>query len=520
MPHTRALSLMVLVFTLLGSNALSFAQGARGSIRPSHLVVKVTSYFERNSEAKLEGSGFLFTRDGLLFVLTSDHVVVPTNAPAVHVIENERDDKAEAVFLQANWAYGLALLGVKTERGRSFTDSAYPRFDDLFTYLPIDRADYRYKAMGFPAGSSTLKSIDAHRSQNQSPAGTVLALKSVYGIESMAAEFGMSGGPVFVGDDTFFGLLSHVTLGEVSRTFMIPRWEAIHWVQNPVPGPFSRTPEDIQAQLFSRVPIEAILHTETKTRIERREGRFYVSREDSSNEIPSPALHQDSSLFRLLTEMKRRGEPEVVVHGFGGGARAQPIVADRNLSLQQFAGLLLRTDVSVHMNGSLPPSVQPNDANFSNSRITVPTTRTQETRVEFFFERIGASASYRLTKRVGGRRGRTVEGRSMQTVLSIGVRAGRRVSDVVVWNGGPSKTEERVPEALGSFEYWMHVKMWCSKDFGGTLQVVDVPAGRFQTCAFNRGANRVYLGPVPVEGIVKIEALDGSFTQELVEASY
>ncbi len=206
-------------------------------------AVKVTSAPCSTQSPKYEGSGLLFTQNGELFVLTSEHVIIHDKSPLIC----HQADNAKLSLLTADVAAGLALLKLEAPTAEMRSRAAVLKFDDSFSPKKL-------AALGFPAGSADLVSLtEGSLLSASSHRALIPSLKNMIEAAGMPVEFGMSGGLLLGFDGNHWqwqGLLSHQVLpkeagsrtqvkvldsGLMSSandlTLAIPAKDAINWLQ-------------------------------------------------------------------------------------------------------------------------------------------------------------------------------------------------------------------------------------------------------------------------------------------------
>lgn len=261
-----------------------FACAARADWRkhPESLVVKVYSCFSKNSEDCLEGSGILVRvpqysgHVDFLGVLTSEHVVLPSNEGVYHRVVDAKGRSSEAFYFESNWEGGVALMSVGHEG--AFTKDRKKDFP-LLSEIPFP--DLKTKksliALGFPAGSHSLVRSAKGENLGVFNQGVILGDWSVIETRGLSTEFGMSGGPVFTEDGELYGIMSHVNFDADPKTYLVPIQSAVAWGTQPWPGEFYRTVDDWKRQFFSRSKAEKIHLRHVEMTVEKRGGQFIVT---------------------------------------------------------------------------------------------------------------------------------------------------------------------------------------------------------------------------------------------------
>ena len=174
---------------------------------PADYIVKLTSQVcDRSWSSK--GSGILFKRNNQTFVVTSSHVVLPSQKNVCNTISSPKFGNDLIVILRvADWSRGLALLQLVHEVDREFIPSM-----DAFQSSLSSTPPASYILAGFPHHSDRLLTY---------PSAKVVMNKSDRHLLPMAGhiievvghgEFGMSGGGLISELDKkirVHGLISH-----------------------------------------------------------------------------------------------------------------------------------------------------------------------------------------------------------------------------------------------------------------------------------------------------------------------
>lgn len=192
-------------------------------------VVKVTSEM-RDGSATLNGSGLMFRSEGVVYVVTSDHVLYQSNATARHSIWNERFGKpAACTIAHSQFDLGLALLkcdaapGLATEFGFQHPDGLLGGVV-LHSDEPNDPNDspnfyrntrrYALSTAGFPSDSQEL--VIGERGEGNiyrlEDRRVLMGVESMYIVQGAHGEKGMSGGILYeaINRPVMLGLLSHL----------------------------------------------------------------------------------------------------------------------------------------------------------------------------------------------------------------------------------------------------------------------------------------------------------------------
>lgn len=488
---------------------------------PSYLPVKVVSYFSRGSDQKLEGSGFLFQNEGKVWVLTSEHVVIPDKDVAVHEIQTLRGEKMEATFEKASWSRGLALLSVKMPH-RSISARGLPSAEAYRGRGAGAAGGYSTHmiAYGFPAGSTTLASrVGPNLRVEIAPRGTVLAGQEVMSVAGLRAEFGMSGGPV-VTSNSLLGVLTHVTYEERSRTFAIPIWAAMEWVFAVGPEEFQRTYEDVQAQWLARDGAESVLHRGMGLRLEKRGTDLLVHR-ISDDPRYMYDVRFDSALYALRQKMTRERLRIAKITAVVGRDRTRTALGP-STTLSQFVGLMSQQETTAEIQDFESTSEDP-----SLGLTRIPSFFPRDTILVDDIQRaVYAVRSIRHERRNQldsmGRLGVglvPVEIRGTLVYETYTVEPSEIITRVQYEGEFAPRTDRIRPTYLASMDWWRTTLANCEAD-GGVVEIIEVKAGRYRTCRKLENGRKIWYGPVPVRGIVKMEATSGAFAAELQGVRY
>ncbi|NBY21159.1 serine protease [bacterium] len=220
----------------------------------SDAIIVKTKSFPCHDEAKaFRGSGTLFTHEGVIYALTSEHVVLQSNENICHQVQNSSLGIKKAELVAADWGVGLALLKL-TEP----VSIVIPNYKDLKPRAVSEGANVI--SYGFPYASwFSIKKEKAVIASLDSGKGTIpLAPRLIEAVGGWV-EYGMSGGPVFTeGTDTFAGVLTHQGVTDLlwyqdipidpktgpkvedlfffyrnpSKFFIIPSVIATQWIRN------------------------------------------------------------------------------------------------------------------------------------------------------------------------------------------------------------------------------------------------------------------------------------------------
>lgn len=484
------------------------AHATHWSFQPDIAVVKVESFLKKDSENKLEGSGFLFYSGGWK-VLTSEHVVLPGNDPVYHRITTGEGYVMEAKWLKSDWEKGLALLAIEKKHPNISIDY-YPDLENMRSYAGYYRSggpDVRLaqlpRAWGIPAGT-----IKPRRTQGRHvkilEEGEVLTRQRVLVLEGLDVEFGMSGGPAFYEQyhSPFLGVVTHITYDENPQTFIIPADDVFNWLQGYSSiSFFSRTVEDFQYLFFSKARGERVHLYSSDVTVEKRGNDILVNLPRASTSFSGGQRYP--GLDQLLRSMEARGIRTAKIAGAG------------KQTLAQFLGGLTR--------GGAPSYAD------AEGSVNAPGL----TNVPNFLPRPGQKVEYRALRVTlkGGMMSDTIGG-----PLYYGYKKIKQNGWVSYWfddyEGRTLRTDKRFdgdiynpggetlsyPKRPASSDWWRDKAASCESD-GGVMEDVTVPAGKYRACKVREGSGVTWYGPVPIYGIVKSLNANGS-TYELESLSY
>jgi hypothetical protein len=225
-------------------------------------VVKTHSKFTGANDSDLEGSGLIFMWKGHWYVLTSEHVILPSNDGVEHFIEREKmanlDCRFAARYIDSSWDKGLALLQIDDSQ-MNLSNCFAAR--ESFEYLRWSGEPGTISAVGAPAGTSNLVEKRNGQMTGMVPAGQILYSQPVARISNLAAEYGMSGGVAYSGIPGFgkiFGIVSHRNTQNNSETFVIPINDALDWFINRPAPEFRRTVDEFGKLSFSVLKQESV----------------------------------------------------------------------------------------------------------------------------------------------------------------------------------------------------------------------------------------------------------------------
>ena len=173
-------------------------------------VVKIRSADPVISQDR-QGSGLMFSYSGSVYVLTSDHVIFRGGSPYRHFATSAQWGRRSLSYGFADWGRGIAILKMDSDVADILASGMIPDFQELTG--ADDQHDVSVQLYGYPANSDTLVSLN--QGQASTPLfiyGMVCSLRFMAYIVQSHAEFGMSGGPTFLDDGSFLGVLSHLYL--------------------------------------------------------------------------------------------------------------------------------------------------------------------------------------------------------------------------------------------------------------------------------------------------------------------
>jgi hypothetical protein len=195
------------------------------------LLVKVISKQTQASQV-FNGSGFLFQHQNQGYVLTSDHVVLHTNAGVHHQVTSDEVGALDCQYLASDYGAGLALLQVTSP----VDFKTWPDLDNIQIASP--QTNLSVILMGFPATSTTsVRDFDGHISNPERPSSILADVKSMIEVQDGHAEFGMSGGLALSENGNYLGTLSHQIYSEDANhiqnlILLIPASFSLQWVRN------------------------------------------------------------------------------------------------------------------------------------------------------------------------------------------------------------------------------------------------------------------------------------------------
>lgn len=276
--------------------------------------VKIRSTYNDGSSS-LEGSGIPFRWNGKVYVLTSEHVVFPTNDGVTHTAINSENVGAEMEFVDSSWDRGLALLAVKRDYA----------VGDYFHALNIDNLEclfpeHTVTAYGFPAGSDVVVAKAEGKLLGLLEPGRVLFGQAVQTVKNILAEFGMSGGPAYSGR-CILGMVSHVEESTDEKTYFVPIADAIQWIKERPTPVFRRTAYDLRKLFFSASHVEQITHVASGMSFAKNGSMLYIVNAPA----PDPK-HDDFASIRGY--MQRQNIPVLRVWGVNN----KPLPQDATLA--------------------------------------------------------------------------------------------------------------------------------------------------------------------------------------------
>jgi hypothetical protein len=221
----------LVLFTLIGGNV--WAADA-DTIRKA--VVKIVSKGQGVS-AELRGSGLLFSRAGVRYVLTSDHVIVHSNGlTGEHAAASSvTGETLKLKFLASEWGNGLALLEVEKDPSPAEAVS----YQDLFT-APTAKVGDLASFFGYPFESADLtEETFAKLLDFGAAVPYYVQARRLVELEAAVGEFGMSGGPAFTSQGHFLGVLAYQRILEDSspsaranRVYAVPANVVLPWLEH------------------------------------------------------------------------------------------------------------------------------------------------------------------------------------------------------------------------------------------------------------------------------------------------
>jgi hypothetical protein len=463
-------------------------------------TVKVESYFQKGSENKLEGSGFLIYYQGWK-VVTSEHVVLPGNDPVVHKVTTGEGYVMDAVWEKSNWDKGLALLRIVKKHPNISVDY-YPELEHIQQYEraymsggPDQRLVGPVQSFAVAAGTNVVRASKGSH-VGFVPEGDVLGKQDVLSVKGLNTEFGMSGGPVFYGTgNSFFGLMTHITYEESPLTYVIPGYDVLNWITGRVSTPsFGRTVEDFQYQFFSKARGERVHLLSSDITIEKRGKEIFIN-------LPKGySSYSGGTRFPALDKAVRAMENK--------GVRVGRVSGAGDITLAQFIGGLSRdyyiswTDAEGAVNGggdgltNVPNFVSRGDQSvqYRSVRVNLRTKMVSD----IPYGPIHA-ATVREEKKGWIAYSSSEHGPS-------GLHLNQCFEGDVNCQGGESIS---APSRMASSDWWRDKAAGCEAE-GGVMEVVSVPAGKYRACKISNRGETTWYGPIPIYGIVKYEQANGS----------
>lgn len=233
-------------------------------------VVKIESFSCSDRSRRLEGTGILILKDGITYVLTSEHVVLhDSSSGSCHRVMGKNTG-----LLSADVNSGLALLEFQEDLPAEILNRGIP-----FGRHRSVTIDDRVGILGFPLGSRDLITLTGGRVRDpESRRGLIPSVLTLIESDRTPVEYGFSGGPLIAqdlkGDWRLAGLVSHQVLrrgeGRASRidemeqaaepfdiALSIPAREIDAWMKRAL---------DQQSQIeWARVPTEQLRGLSTLT---------------------------------------------------------------------------------------------------------------------------------------------------------------------------------------------------------------------------------------------------------------
>jgi hypothetical protein len=199
--------LSFLVVFVNASMLLAFTASANIS---GDAVFKITSH-DPSTSSKREGSTFVFRHEDRLYALSSDHVVFRGPAPYRHVLFHPILGTFEVDYLFSDWGRGISLFQFPKTAKDTLQKADIPAWSQLVSQR--DFKDVPTRIMGYPAGSHSM--LDLDQGLARAPlfiSGILSSLNHMAYVQNSYAEYGMSGGPVFLPSGELLGLLSYLLL--------------------------------------------------------------------------------------------------------------------------------------------------------------------------------------------------------------------------------------------------------------------------------------------------------------------
>lgn len=507
------MSLRSLLFLLTA--AIGFRANAHWKFESTSLTVKVYSCFKKGSDACSEGSGLLIRMGGSYGVITSEHVVLPTNeGPVYHKVVDHEGHEAEAKFVKSSWERGLAVLQLQlssqTANGwANHWGENTPTWEDFGQsgHGPqgSDEAFYRNWSMGFTAGSKKMRTLSEAKYEGLVEAGSILRKIQVFRFSGIPAEYGMSGGPM-VGANGLIGILTHVRFGDEIKTYVIPAQEVYNFMDGREADFITRDFKDFQKQFFSKAKTEIVHHETSRLRIERRADKCVISAEGEVGRIDGLESYFPG-LLAVSREMGNRSIRIAQVDKIGGSD------CDSKMTLAQFVSLLSRS---------------------SSVRITDLESSQEEeglTPTPHFSSKSRQSVRYALT----GRQGKDKMMTDIYGRLYMGVeytdRTGsqevnwwdfgsRKAQIITRWNDeyNSSQAFEYQKEAVDT-DWYRNLLRDCEKK-SGVIEVIATKIGTFKSCRKVDSSGTTWYGPAPILGILGWTSPSGNYSMRIEDADY
>lgn len=536
----RFLQFTLLLLVMVSTSAQAYSKGwqeQQWEQNRDRFVVKVKSKLSAQSDTEMEGTGIAFFHDGKYLVLTSEHVVFGNNNPATHEVLFPRDSQRPgfqipAKWVKSSWTRGVSLLRLEPEteeQRRSLSYQHLPSLELLEGHAALPR-EYDFengahhdvskplkkiervslRAVGIPAGAEELRHMRATSTLEIHAPGFLIATNPTYTIDGLTPEFGMSGGPVFLnptyyGPSSLLGFLTHVSYGEQIKTFIMPTdgiFGRNGWVSVNFEDQFFRTAEDLQKQA-SDPDLEIVRHRGGNLIFERRGSNFYVQRDYRQPTRVFDSLN--SGIYNLDQYMTRNNFTRLILF------RNAP-----HYSLGQLVRTLLQPNVNLT---GTPDEGPPTE--------TPPSVQVKQFGAHFlqrvFYKVVRTRRQTVLVRNPNGTLSRT--SRPMTQEWSLSVTYSTSSSDYELrrrplqaqyfYQGVSTMNQDQqfvdIPEPSSS-DLWYRRRATCVLE-GGRLEVIRAGNRDFETCKKTENGMHVWYGPVYVTGIVKREALNGSYSE-------
>lgn len=190
----------------------------------------------KRNDRQYEGSGFFVRANNTIYALTSQHVVgnMVRDSHQSHVdpmcsIEIVFDKKSYcSSVISCSILHGLCALSVEV--------SLRQKNISIFNLQDLSHKDFLNKKVsvaGYPFYSEELYLMKGQISQNYYAKPLLYMVPSLYQLQGVSSEFGMSGGPVLSEQNTLVGMLSHQFIEEdLVQTLIVPVQFIFDWLNN------------------------------------------------------------------------------------------------------------------------------------------------------------------------------------------------------------------------------------------------------------------------------------------------